>query len=92
MKTCRIMRRRFAVLSAMFLLAAACGNAAAQTSPATLEKAPAATREPDVIFVPTPQVVVDKMLELAEVKKRDVVYDLGCGNGIIVVTAARNTA
>lgn len=47
------------------------------------------TKEPDVIFVPTPQVVVDKMLELAEVKKDDVVYDLGCGNGIIVVTAAK---
>ena len=46
-------------------------------------------REPDVIFVPTPQVAVDKMLELAEVKKDDLLYDLGCGNGIIVVTAAK---
>jgi SAM-dependent methyltransferase len=33
--------------------------------------------------------VVDKMLELAEVKKDDLLYDLGCGNGIIVVTAAK---
>ena len=46
-------------------------------------------REPDVIFVPTPQVAVDKMLELAEVTKDDLLYDLGCGNGIIVVTAAK---
>lgn len=46
-------------------------------------------RSPDVIFVPTPQAVVDKMLELAEVKPGDVVYDLGCGNGRIVVTAAK---
>jgi predicted O-methyltransferase YrrM len=45
--------------------------------------------EPDVIFVPTPQDVVDKMLELAEVKKTDLVYDLGCGDGRIVVTAAK---
>ncbi|MBP8305483.1 MAG: alpha-L-fucosidase, partial [Phycisphaerae bacterium] len=46
-------------------------------------------REPDVIFVPTPQAAVDKMLEMAEIKPTDVVYDLGCGNGIIVVTAAK---
>jgi len=43
----------------------------------------------DVIYVPTPQDVVDKMLELAEVKKDDLVYDLGCGDGRIVVTAAK---
>jgi SAM-dependent methyltransferase len=46
-------------------------------------------RRPDVVFVPTPQEVVDKMLELAEVKKTDLVYDLGCGDGRIVVTAAK---
>jgi precorrin-6B methylase 2 len=48
-----------------------------------------ASRKPDVIYVPTPQEVVDKMLELAEVKKEDLVYDLGCGDGRIVVTAAK---
>jgi len=47
------------------------------------------THKPDVIFVPTPQEVVDKMLELAQVKKDDLVYDLGCGDGRIVVTAAK---
>lgn len=46
-------------------------------------------RKPDVIFVPTPQEVVDKMLELAQVKKDDLLYDLGCGDGRIVVTAAK---
>jgi uncharacterized protein (TIGR03000 family) len=46
-------------------------------------------REPDVVYLPTPQDVVDKMLELAKVTKDDVVYDLGCGDGRIVVTAAK---
>ncbi len=40
-------------------------------------------------FVPTPMEVVDKMLEMAEVKSSDVLYDLGCGDGRIVITAAR---
>lgn len=46
-------------------------------------------RRPDVIYVPTPQEVVEAMLDLAKVKKGDVVYDLGCGDGRIPVTAAR---
>lgn len=56
----------------------------AQTSPAT----PPA-RTPDVIFVPTPQQVVDEMLKVANVKKGDVLYDLGSGDGRIVITAAK---
>jgi len=40
-------------------------------------------------FVPTPQEVVDRMLELAQVNKSDVLYDLGSGDGRIVITAAR---
>jgi len=42
-----------------------------------------------VPFVPTPQEVVDAMLELAEVKKGDVLYDLGSGDGRIPITAAK---
>ena len=44
---------------------------------------------PDVPYVPTPQDVVDRMLKLAAVHKGDIVYDLGCGDGRIVVTAAK---
>jgi hypothetical protein len=44
---------------------------------------------PGAVFVPTPQDVVEEMLKLAGVKKADVVYDLGCGDGRILVTAAR---
>jgi SAM-dependent methyltransferase len=46
-------------------------------------------RQPDVIYVPTQPEVVDAMLKLANVTKDDVVYDLGCGDGRIVVAAAR---
>ncbi|MDW7995888.1 MAG: methyltransferase domain-containing protein [Gemmatales bacterium] len=52
-------------------------------------KEPPPDRKPDVIFVPTPQPVVEAMLQLAKVTKEDVVYDLGCGDGRIVVTAAK---
>ncbi len=45
-------------------------------------------RQPDVIFVPTPQNVVDAMLKMSGVHKGDVVYDLGCGDGRLVITAA----
>jgi SAM-dependent methyltransferase len=43
----------------------------------------------DVPYVPTPQPVVNKMLDLAKVGKGDVVYDLGCGDGRVVITAAK---
>ena len=48
----------------------------------------APTRHPDVLYAPTPQNVVDAMLKLAAVGPRDVVYDLGCGDGRLVVSAA----
>jgi SAM-dependent methyltransferase len=52
--------------------------------------APAAElRGPDVIFVPTPNDIVDTMLKMAAVSKKDTVYDLGCGDGRIVITAAQ---
>jgi len=49
---------------------------------------PQDTKTPDVIFVPTEQAAVDEMLRMAKVSKDSVVYDLGCGDGRIVITAA----
>jgi SAM-dependent methyltransferase len=46
-------------------------------------------RGPDVIFVPTPSDIVDTMLKMAGVTKKDTVYDLGCGDGRIIITAAQ---
>jgi predicted RNA methylase len=71
------------VLSLVMLVTVAASPARAQ------QAAPAALRSPDVIFVPTPQEVVDAMLKLAKVTKNDVIYDLGSGDGRIPITAAR---
>jgi SAM-dependent methyltransferase len=50
---------------------------------------PQPKRPPDVPFVPTTEEAVQAMLKLAGVKKTDVVYDLGCGDGRIVIAAAK---
>jgi SAM-dependent methyltransferase len=63
--------------------------AAAQT-PALPPPPNATPRRPDVIYVPTNPEVVAAMLKLARVTKDDVVYDLGCGDGRIPITAARD--
>lgn len=47
-------------------------------------------RKPDVWYVPTQHELVKRMLDLAEVRPGDVVYDLGCGDGRIVIAAARD--
>lgn len=58
-------------------------------SPAALIAQDTATTAPSLApYVPTPQDVVDRMLQLAQVTKDDVLYDLGCGDGRIVITAA----
>jgi len=69
----------FVVVFSCFLLAQKNDKKKLQNEPVKL----------DVTFFPTPYDVVDKMLELADVKKDDLVYDLGCGDGRIVVTAAK---
>lgn len=56
-----------------------------------VDRAEVRAQEPQSLapFVPTPQDVVERMLNLAKVSKPDVVYDLGCGDGRIVITAAK---
>src|SRR3970040_147500 len=73
------MNRRRLLLAALAALAAtatACGQ-------------PAPLRAPDAPFVRTKQEIVEEMLRAAGVKPGDVVYDLGCGDGRIVITAAQ---
>src|SRR5689334_20824808 len=54
-----------------------------------LAQTPQAKQAPEVPYLPTTQVAVEAMLKLAGVTDKDVVYDLGCGDGRIVVTAAK---
>ena len=69
------------------ILLLALGLAAGAAAQIPGQEAP--TRRPDVIYVPPPQEVVEAMLDVAKVGANDLVYDLGCGDGRIVVTAAK---
>lgn len=73
------------MLLAMLLLALSF----ALTGRLALAQAQPAPPKLDVPYVPTPQNVVEKMLDLGKVGKNDVLYDLGCGDGRIVITAAK---
>jgi ribosomal protein L11 methylase PrmA len=79
-------RRQFLTAIAAFGVS---GIAAAEHRAFQLAQTTTVERTPDVIFVPTPNDVVDKMLEMARVTAKDIVYDLGSGDGRIVITAAQ---
>ena len=49
----------------------------------------AQSRVPDVHYEPTPQLIVEDLLKMAEVNRNDIIYDLGCGDGRFVITAAK---
>jgi SAM-dependent methyltransferase len=79
------------LFTVLFSLAIAIAGLAFEPSTVWAQAAQRYTDEGKKIvpYVPTPQEVVERMLELAQVKKGDVVYDLGSGDGRIVVTAAK---
>lgn len=74
---------RWSLLAALLLVGASMGVWA---QPAQQKRPEAPNLAP---YVPTPQEVVDRMLRLADVTKDDLVIDLGCGDGRIPITAAR---
>ena len=78
-----------AVLTAGTPPAAAPGPAPAKSPAAPVAGPVVPERKPDVIYVPTPRKVVEEMLRMAELRPDDVVYDLGCGDGRIVIAAAQ---
>ncbi len=85
------MQPRAIALVLSFVVSSAAGpgllGASRSVSPARDQRP--TQRLPDVIYVPTPQDVVEAMLKAAQVTATDVVYDLGCGDGRIVITAAQ---
>lgn len=82
---------RQAVLSLSVVLLA--GTSAAQTIPAQKPFEPTVGQAgKDVVWVPTPQALVDKMLDMAKVTPDDIVMDLGSGDGRTVIAAAKRGA
>jgi len=77
-------RRPQMILPALLVLAAVLSSSAGPK-----EKKIQWMRNPDVVYVGTPYDLVSKMLQMARVKKGDLVYDLGCGDGRMVVLAAQ---
>ena len=73
----------------VLLLGAATTGLSLLPAPRLLAQDAATAPALDVPYVPTPQQVVDRMLALAKVNKNDVLFDLGCGDGRIVITAAK---
>jgi tRNA G10 N-methylase Trm11 len=88
----RALRATVTVATSLILVSAA-ATVAAGTGRDVLKPTQTAQKRPDAPqlapYVPTPQEVVDRMLQLASVGKGDIVYDLGCGDGRIPITAAR---
>jgi len=64
-------------------------QADAQTNPTSQPQTQVPERAPDVPYVPTPEAVVDRMLQIANVNSNDVVYDLGSGDGRIAIAAVQ---
>jgi precorrin-6B methylase 2 len=85
----RTLRRLFPLAAALTLVANA---AVAQTTGQKPFEPQVGQAGKDVVWVPTPQAVVDKMLDMAKVTKTDVVMDLGSGDGRTVITAAKRGA
>ena len=75
----------------LFLVAAwsDVGGQSTHVAPAAPTAPAKPLRSPDVIYVPTPTEVVDAMLKVANVRRGDVLYDLGSGDGRIPITAAQ---
>lgn len=83
---------RFALWSGLFLASLSIAELAGAACTPTRTGTPNAAEmnEAEVLYLPTPQPVVDAMLRLAGVTRRDVVYDLGSGDGRIPISAARD--
>src|SRR5690554_3034109 len=79
-----------ALAAAAFVATLALPAHAAQSSASTQDYTPSVGQEgKDVIWVPTPQALVERMLQMAGTKPTDFVVDLGSGDGRTVITAAK---
>jgi SAM-dependent methyltransferase len=83
----RILRIPLSLFALVTGLALVCNAGAEEGKKA--EKGLKTIRTADCVYVPSPNDVVEKMIEVAKIKKDDLVYDLGCGDGRMVVLAAK---
>jgi len=89
MRSEMIVKRLRPVLLAICALGFATASYAQTQAPATTFEPRVGQPGKDVVWVPTPQELVDKMLDLAQVTKQDFLMDLGSGDGRTVITAAK---
>src|ERR1051326_4096899 len=83
---------RDVALASLIIGASACSMAQTQTQSGTTFEPTVGQAGKDVVWVPTPQALVNKMLDMAKVTPNDTVYDLGSGDGRTVITAAKRGA
>ena len=86
---CRIVLASAALFVITALMTPNARIAVAVQGVAPEEQEPREMRGPDVVFVGTPYDLISTMLQMADVKKTDLIYDLGCGDGRILVLAAQ---
>lgn len=91
-RDCSVRKFERRLMSAIIATLGLCVSSQGLISLAVAQESSRPARELDVWYVPTPHEIVNRMLDVAGVRTGDVVYDLGCGDGRMVIAAAKKFA